>query len=122
MTDALACPSTEDLQRFLLGHMPDAEAERLERHLAQCRLCVTAVQGLTASDALVEAVRAASRKAGGIETGADEALITLLCRPLSRPNKRPRGRPSPSGNPRSSDFAKERQRQQATLPELPVPL
>jgi hypothetical protein len=80
MIDAIPCPQAEDLQRFLLGEMEDADAERLELHLSQCRSCVTTAQGLKASDTLVEAMRAGIRGVEYIEIRADEALIARMCR------------------------------------------
>jgi serine/threonine-protein kinase len=80
MSDPIPCPPADDLRRFALGQMPDAEAERLELHLAQCRTCLTALQGLDVNDGLVETVRAGARGGTDIETGADEALIARICR------------------------------------------
>jgi serine/threonine protein kinase/WD40 repeat protein len=79
MSDKIPCPQADDLYRFVLGQMTDAEAEHLERHLSWCNSCVTMVQGLEASDALVEAVQAGVRGPPDIEIGADESLIARLC-------------------------------------------
>ncbi len=55
------CPSVNDLHRFVLGQTPEAEAEKLERHLAGCSKCLASLADLRSEDTLVEAVRGQQR-------------------------------------------------------------
>src|SRR4051794_20847434 len=58
MPRAATCPDLQDLQRFVLGQSPEADAERLELHLSRCDECLATLHTLQAADTLVEAVRA----------------------------------------------------------------
>ncbi|HEV3257579.1 MAG TPA: protein kinase, partial [Gemmataceae bacterium] len=51
------CPSEQNLQRLLLGQLPDPDAERLEEHLGECDSCVQTVSTLKAEDTLAEVIR-----------------------------------------------------------------
>ena len=57
MPSLLTCPSRDDLQRFALGQAPEELAHPIERHLAECRACVGTLNGLKATDTLVDAIR-----------------------------------------------------------------
>src|SRR5689334_12667267 len=78
MGDATACPPAEDLRRFLLGRLEEAEGERVAGHLARCPACVAAAETLDARDELIEAVGGAARP-GRAGSEADEGLIARLC-------------------------------------------
>ena len=54
------CPTRHLLERFLLGRVPAAEAELLERHLNACVTCGTTLDELGAEDALVTTMRSRS--------------------------------------------------------------
>jgi serine/threonine protein kinase len=54
-----SCPAGEDLERLLLGTLPQADAERLERHLEHCVACTAAARLFQVRDTLVESVRRA---------------------------------------------------------------
>lgn len=79
MPIASCCPDTRTLGDFLIGNVPDDQAETLERHLAQCARCLKLVRTLRPSDAFVDAVRAGlGTEMPGSEV--DEALVGRLCR------------------------------------------
>jgi WD40 repeat protein/serine/threonine protein kinase len=73
-----ACPAVPDLQRLLLGPLPDREAEDLEQHLLQCNSCLQTLKGLPGNDTLVEAFRA--QAAAGPRPPS--TLVTELIRKL----------------------------------------
>ncbi len=52
------CPSRDELQRMVLGQLPDLTAERIRQHLEQCPKCWSALEHCVNSDELLEAVRA----------------------------------------------------------------
>jgi serine/threonine protein kinase/Leucine-rich repeat (LRR) protein len=52
------CPSRDDLQRMVLGQLPDLIAEGIRQHLEQCPKCWSALEHCVNSDELLEAVRA----------------------------------------------------------------
>src|SRR4051812_31389515 len=54
------CPARHLLERFLLGRVPAAEAELLERHLTDCATCGATLDELGAEDALVATMRSRS--------------------------------------------------------------
>jgi eukaryotic-like serine/threonine-protein kinase len=58
MLPITACPTAEQLQRFLLATLTDSEAEALEQHLSACPHCLPALRAVRADDPLVEALRA----------------------------------------------------------------
>jgi anti-sigma factor RsiW len=74
------CPDSQGLQRYLLGQVNDPEAEQIERHLSECRRCLTAVASLPAEDHLVQAMHA--QAAGRREPPS--AVVAELMRRLSR--------------------------------------
>jgi predicted Ser/Thr protein kinase len=55
---APSCPELAQLERLVLGQLPDAEAEALEAHVLSCPQCSEAVSRVRAVDSLVEAVQA----------------------------------------------------------------
>jgi hypothetical protein len=57
MVATSACPDVQQLQRLLLGELPQDETQTLEEHLSGCSFCLETVRGFTFEDALVEAVR-----------------------------------------------------------------
>jgi tRNA A-37 threonylcarbamoyl transferase component Bud32/TolB-like protein len=58
MTSETPCPDVNGLRRFVLGEGADDEAGQVETHLHSCRDCVAVLDGLDASDELVEAAQA----------------------------------------------------------------
>src|SRR5689334_18604587 len=52
------CPDAGELQRHLLGQVPEPRASALDRHLLHCRSCGTVGDELPSPDTLMEAVRA----------------------------------------------------------------
>jgi hypothetical protein len=83
-----SCPAGEDLERLLLGTLPQADAERLERHLEHCSVCTAAARQFQVGDTLVESVRRARTLSVAEADGAHiEQLIDRLAPP--RPPARP---------------------------------
>jgi WD40 repeat protein len=80
MTASPPCPRPEDLQRLLLGHLSDAEAEHLEQHLGRCPHCVRAAQTLHPRDTLADTVSAVGRDGAVPPDEIDPALLASLCR------------------------------------------
>jgi Leucine-rich repeat (LRR) protein len=78
MTDFTPCPERDDLERLLLGRVPEAQAEVLEGHLSACGRCLQTARTLRAEDPLVAAIRAGARATDVPAGEADEALIALL--------------------------------------------
>ncbi len=72
MLSRVECPSAEYLERLLLGQWPGPEAERLEKHLAECHRCANLLCTLHAEDALVESMRRAR------SAGEDKSENTIL--------------------------------------------
>jgi serine/threonine protein kinase/Leucine-rich repeat (LRR) protein len=67
MAEPQNCPSRDELQRLVLGQLPDLIAERIRHHLERCPQCWSALERCVNSDELLEAVRA-SRGATGEPT------------------------------------------------------
>jgi WD40 repeat protein/tRNA A-37 threonylcarbamoyl transferase component Bud32 len=63
----------DDLQRFLLGSLPAAEAERSEQHLIECAGCLATVRALKVDDTLTEAMRAGAAVAAQATVSLDDA-------------------------------------------------
>ena len=61
MADITPCPGPQELERFLLGVMPQAQAADWEAHVSRCAACERVMAGLPAEDGLVEALRQAPR-------------------------------------------------------------
>ena len=68
---ATACPSLDELEHYLLGQVVEAEATRVDDHIAQCPTCLVAAADAErrSTDPLFETVR---RVAG------ETVLSTLL--------------------------------------------
>ena len=58
MAEPQNCPSRDELQRMVLGQLPDLIAEGIQQHLEQCPKCWSALEHCVNSDELLEAVRA----------------------------------------------------------------
>src|SRR5262249_53431159 len=80
MAELFLCPPVEDLQRFSLGQMSEAEAEDLERHLAGCPRCVARVQTVQPHDRLLDAVAVVVRDAAPPAPAPEEGLLSALYR------------------------------------------
>jgi anti-sigma factor RsiW len=72
------CPDRRDLERLLLGLLPEAEAQALEEHVAQCGACVETLRALRADDALVEAIRAGGQAGSLPSDPVAERLMVQL--------------------------------------------
>jgi serine/threonine-protein kinase len=72
------CPETKVLERLMLGQLPDAEAEVLERHLSHCDRCDALVDQMSTEDGLVQDMRAGSPILRDSEGPALEHLIGRL--------------------------------------------
>jgi serine/threonine protein kinase len=77
MRDVSACPAPPDLQRFLVGHLSEADAGRMERHFTRCTRCNELAYTFADTDALVDALRGRDDTE---ETAADEAVERLIGR------------------------------------------
>src|SRR5438552_978641 len=78
MADAISCPKLDDLQRFLLGRLAEADAAPVQRHLAGCPNCLNTLHDLEANDTLIEAMRAQGNAAGRSEDAIVEGLVAHL--------------------------------------------
>src|SRR5438552_14392768 len=78
MPAVFACPDIRTLEQFLLGHVADTGAERLEEHLAACARCAEALRTLRAEDALVRAMRGAHDTEVPPQAELIEAAIPFL--------------------------------------------
>ncbi len=73
------CLNAEQIQQFLLGLAPRAEAEALARHLEECPACSDLADSLSARDSLVEAVEQAKTPIPiGVEPVVVETMIARL--------------------------------------------
>jgi WD40 repeat protein len=52
------CPGVEDLKRFRLGSLPEAQARGVEQHLLGCAACLGRLPGLGLDDPLLKGLRA----------------------------------------------------------------
>jgi WD40 repeat protein/serine/threonine protein kinase len=72
------------LQRYVLGHLEESEADQIQRHLADCRGCLKILQELPADDALAQAVRAqATPKELPYQAAAEQLAARLSGRSAS---------------------------------------
>ena len=53
------CPSKQQLQQFLLGHLPDNQIEITQQHLSECDPCLETVEGLKVDDTFSDLTRQA---------------------------------------------------------------
>jgi anti-sigma factor RsiW len=58
MPDSSTCPAEHELRQFSLGLLPEAVAERVEQHLAQCAGCLRTLNDLAAEDTVTASLRA----------------------------------------------------------------
>jgi len=58
MAESHTCPSADELQRLVLGQLPDVTAQRIQHHLEECPECWSALYRYFASEELLEVVRA----------------------------------------------------------------
>ena len=68
MAKVRRCPSSDELQRMVLGQLPDVKARRIQLHLERCPKCCSALDQCMASDAFLEALRASRRFAEPTKT------------------------------------------------------
>jgi hypothetical protein len=99
LTDS-ACPDGVVPRDLLLGRVSDADAERLEAHLAQCPRCLETVRTLRINDTLLDALRSATDIAPAVPAGTGEELIGRLCALHGQPTIAQ----APSGEPEHYEF------------------
>ncbi len=58
MATSLTCPDRRDLERLARGQLPEAEVERLGRHVLTCSACAAALNSLQADDPFLSDLRA----------------------------------------------------------------
>jgi anti-sigma factor RsiW len=75
------CPERCQLQALLLGHLSEAAAARVERHVERCRRCTSLLAHVTAEDSLIDALRAGARVA---LAPADQSAVRALLPRLHR--------------------------------------
>ncbi len=80
MRTELPCPRRDELERLLLGDLPEEETAALEEHVADCPRCLETIRALQTEDALVVAVRAGGRAEDMPWPAVDEDLIARLYR------------------------------------------
>src|SRR5437763_1037294 len=78
MANAPPCPKRDDLQRFLVGRLPEADSRRLQQHLAGCASCLDTLRQLEAKDPLVEAMRVQGNAAERSEEDVVAGLVEYL--------------------------------------------
>src|SRR4051794_17772397 len=78
MADVACCPDRDDLQRFLVGRLPEADTQRLQRHLAGCPSCVDSLHTLEVADSLIEAMRFQGNESRRTEDAVVAGLIARL--------------------------------------------
>src|ERR1700736_4504971 len=83
------CPTAKELQRFLLGDIPDQDAERVEQHLAQCPTCLGQLASLHGEDTLSDAVQANPTMPGLPQGEEVKRLIEQWCKAPSVPTLPP---------------------------------
>lgn len=74
------CPSHDVLRRFLLGLVSRGELASLEGHVSVCPACAAALDQLSATDPLAEAVRAqpaATRRLDGYRADIEAAVARV---------------------------------------------
>ena len=72
------CPEPEELQRFLLAQLGDAQARSVERHLLECGVCCETARRLTGSDTLVEAMRSGSTVSAELDVQIVQEVVHRL--------------------------------------------
>jgi len=75
-----SCPLRSDLERLLLGDMPEMEMEVLESHVSDCPRCLEVFRDLKTEDGLVQDMRARGRTQGIAREEVDKSLFARLCR------------------------------------------
>src|SRR5208337_4309023 len=78
MSSASLCPDVQQLQRLLLGRLPNDVRANLEEHVLHCRQCTALLPTVKADDTLVEALRAGARLALQPADRDVEALMSRL--------------------------------------------
>jgi Leucine-rich repeat (LRR) protein len=75
--DLKQCPAGAELERFLLGRLPDGEYARIEEHVPHCPRCLHTLEVLDAKDPLIDALR---RNPSGVREPDREAVERLVAR------------------------------------------
>ena len=69
MTTNKACPAVADLERLMLGQMPDSDTDRLALHVEECERCVATLRSIQSRDTLLDAVRHAETAVADLPGG-----------------------------------------------------
>jgi serine/threonine protein kinase/Leucine-rich repeat (LRR) protein len=80
MVESNACPTADALQRLLAGGYPEAEARRLEEHLARCFHCLATLRTLRPEDEFAETARKGAGVTEILSEPVDPALLVRLYR------------------------------------------
>ncbi len=78
MSRPTVCPDGPSLQRFLLGQMPEPEAEQLEQHVQHCTSCGASLEALKGRDTLTETIRNQQTVPDATEQGMVDGLVQRL--------------------------------------------
>lgn len=87
MSRETSCPNKQDLERLMLGQLPDSDTARLASHIESCDQCVEAVRTLIPDDTLVAAMKHSLAVAADLP--ADEqvqSLIEHVCSLVGQPS------------------------------------
>src|SRR5262245_29693202 len=77
MSESAPCPSRQDLERYTLGQVAEAEAKHLEAPLQDCPRCVAGLNDLHPGDTLADALRSNSSL---VEAAEQEDVTDLIAR------------------------------------------
>jgi serine/threonine protein kinase len=83
MSSATPCPSAAAIRRFLGGAHAGAEADAVAEHLIGCDACREAAVALSSQPAVVEAIRAWSRRPTGATTAPEPETRAPAAKPSS---------------------------------------
>jgi tetratricopeptide (TPR) repeat protein len=106
MPGSTSCIPVELLHQFALGRVPEPELERLEQHLAQCKVCLQTLENLQTHDELLENLAQAPAVLRAQGTVVEDLKQRLRILPAA----------DRSGEPTATD------RLMSTEPPLPSPL
>jgi anti-sigma factor RsiW len=77
LTASTPCPERIELERVLLGLLPETQAEQLEQHVLECPRCVATMVEMGAGDTLVEAMRAGPAAAAEMAGYRDQVRVVV---------------------------------------------
>jgi hypothetical protein len=76
----IPCPERNVLASFLVGRMPEADADALERHLGECAKCGDTIHSLNVEDTFVGLARAANGAGAEAEIPEREVVEKLIAK------------------------------------------